>query len=98
MVGFLLEFGYGFLYFGGCFLETCLNRLDLELGERYWVIGMGFRMRLDALWAHKLKTNSFSAEVGDWLSPVFVAGNVVLKVRFHVVYTECFVHFLYINY
>ena len=55
---------------------------------------MSARMIFHALGAHEFETNPFGAEVCDWLTPMLMAGNIIMKVGFHIFKVESSMHFL----
>lgn len=61
---------------------------------RYDVVGVEGRVLLDAFWAHELEAGTFGAKVCYGFFLVFVAGDIVAEVGFHVFEGEGFVHWL----
>lgn len=56
------------------------------------MIRMGSGVIFHALGAHELEADLLGAEVGYGFSSVFVAGNIVMEVGFHIFEIECSMH------
>lgn len=55
---------------------------------------MSSRMILHTLWTHEFKAYPFSTKIGNRLSSMLNTWNIITEIRFHVLNTECFVHFI----
>ena len=58
------------------------------------MIGVNRRVMFDALWTHEFEARSFCTKIGDGLSFVLVAGNVVSEIGFHVLECKGLLHLL----
>ena len=56
------------------------------------MIGMNLRMMFNTFRTHEFETRTLGAKISDRFMFMFVAGNVVFEVGFHVLKSECFVH------
>lgn len=56
------------------------------------MIGVNFRVMFNTLRAHKFKTWSLGAKIGDGLVFVFVAGDIVSEIGLHIFKTKGFMH------